>query len=231
MLVASQPKLDGIDLAIDRWCVELAHALQMTPTAEHKLAVLSVALLLLYALQSISQLLSAATGQASPAIASSSTCGAQLFTHLQRLPHAFFDRNPSGAIVSRVLNDVQQAQELVSSALIDVWMDAVSLGLVVVVLFAMDWRLALVALCIAPVVGDIHAVLLPRIKAVSHRMQETLESISGEVQERVAGAATIKSFGREDHEVSRFRTRSEHLSNARSTRSSSRPGRRCSSSC
>ena len=42
-------------------------------------------------------------------------------------------------------------------------------------------------------------------------MQETLESISGEVQERVAGATTVKSFGREEHEVSRFRERSELL--------------------
>ena len=51
-------------------------------------------------------------------------------------------------------------------------MDAVSLGLVVVVLFAMDWRLALVALCIAPVWVIFMRYFAPRIKAVSHRMQE-----------------------------------------------------------
>jgi ATP-binding cassette, subfamily B, putative efflux pump len=210
VLLASQPKLDGIDLLINRWCTGLSQLANMTPTAEHKLAVLSGVLLLLYALQSIaSYYRNYWAGIAGNRLIFELQCN--LFAHLQRLPHAFFDRNPSGAIVSRVLNDVQQAHELVNSALIDVWMDAVSLGLVVVVLFAMDWRLALVALCIAPVWVTFMRYFSPRIKAVSHRMQETLETISGEVHERVTGATTVKSFGREEHEVRQFRKRSEHL--------------------
>jgi ABC-type multidrug transport system fused ATPase/permease subunit len=210
VLLSSHPKLDGIDRVIDRWCVGLAGMAQMTPTAEHKLAALSGALLLLYALQSLaSYFRNYWAGVAGNRLIFELQC--ELFAHLQRLPHAFFDRNPSGAIVSRVLNDVQQAHELVNSAFIDVWMDAISLGLVVVVLFAMDWRLALVAMCIAPVWVIFMRYYSPRIKAVSHRMQETLEHLSGEVQERVAGATTVKSFGREEHEVSRFRERSELL--------------------
>jgi len=210
VLLASRPKLDRIDLVIDRWCIGLAHMARMTPSAEHKLVGLSAAMLLIYMLQSIaSYYRNYWAGTAGNRLIFE--LQAKLFEHLQRLPHAFFDRNPSGAIVSRVLNDVQQAQELVNSALIDVWMDAVSLGLVVVVLFAMNWRLALVALCIAPVWVTFMRYFAPRIKAVSHRMQETLESISGEVHERIAGAATIKSFGREEHEVRRFRECSERL--------------------
>ena len=96
----------------------------------------------------------------------------RLFSHLQSLPHSFFDQNPSGTIVSRVLNDVQQANELVGSALIDVWMDGVSLTLVVVALLALDWRLALVALCISPLWVAFMRFFAPRIKTVSHRMQE-----------------------------------------------------------
>jgi subfamily B ATP-binding cassette protein MsbA len=210
VLLNSHPKLDGINLVIDRWCAGLAQVARMTPTAEHKLAALSGALLLLYALQSIaSYYRNYWAGIAGNRLIFELQC--KLFAHLQQLPHAFFDRNPSGAIVSRVLNDVQQAHELVNSALIDVWMDAVSLGLVVVVLFAMDWRLALVAMCIAPVWVIFMRYFSPRIKAVSHRMQETLEHISGEVHERVTGATTIKSFGREEHEVGQFRERSERL--------------------
>src|SRR6267154_1446784 len=53
VLLVSQPKLDRIDLVIDRWCAGLSHLAGMTPGAEHKLAALSVALLLLYVLQSI----------------------------------------------------------------------------------------------------------------------------------------------------------------------------------
>jgi len=210
VLLASEPKPDRINLAIDHWCAGLAQAARMTPTAEHKLAALSGTLLLVYTLQSIaSYYRNYWAGVAGNRLIFELRC--KLFAHLQQLPHTFFDRNPSGAIVSRVLNDVQQAQELVNSALIDIWMDAASLGLVVVVLFAMDWRLALIALSIAPVWVTFMRYFSPRIKVVSHRMQETLENISGEVQERVAGATTIKSFGREQHEVRRFRESSECL--------------------
>src|SRR5512146_3271715 len=210
VLLAPQPKLDGIDVAIDRWCAGLDRVARLAPTGEHKLAALSAALLLIYILQSIaSYYRNYWAGVAGNRLIFE--LQSRLFAHLQRLPHAFFDRNPSGAIVSRVLNDVQQAHELVNSALIDIWMDAVSLGLVVAVLFAMDWRLALVALAIAPVWVIFMRYFAPRIKAVSHRMQETLETISGEVHERVAGATTVKSFGREEHEVRKFRERSEHL--------------------
>jgi ATP-binding cassette, subfamily B, putative efflux pump len=106
---------------------------------------------------------------------------------------------------------VTQANELVNSALIDVWMDAVSLGLVVLALFAMNWRLALVSICIAPVWVTFMRFFAPRIKAVSHRMQQTVEDLTGEVHERVVGAATIKSFGREEEEVREFIGRTEQL--------------------
>ncbi len=133
-------------------------------------------------------------------------CG--LFSHLHKLPHSFFDSNPPGAIVSRVLNDVTQANELVNSALVDVWMDVTSLGLVVFVLFAMNWRLALISLCIAPVWVSFMRFFSPRIKGVSHRMQQAAEELSGDVNERVVGAATIKSFGREEDEMRQFAERS-----------------------
>src|SRR5260221_128919 len=135
----------------------------------------------------------------------------RLFSHLQILPHSFFDKNPSGAIVSRVLYDVQQANELVGSALIDIWMDAISLTLVVAALLSLNWHLALVALCISPLWVAFMRFFAPRIKSVSHRMQETVAEISGEVHERVVGASTIKSFCREDHEVEQFRGQTERL--------------------
>src|SRR5262249_39987331 len=66
-------------------------------------------------------------------------------------------------------------------------------------------------LCIAPVWVVFMRYFSPRIKAVSHRMQQATEVISGEVHERVVGAATIKAFAREDHEVGQFRERNQEL--------------------
>lgn len=210
VLLTSPPKLEGVSLIIDHWCSVLCGLAGWTVTSPHKLAVLNMALLAIYALQSgASYLRSYWAGVAGNRLIFDLQCA--LFSHLQRLPHSFFDHNPAGAVASRVLNDVARARELVDSALIDVWMDGFSLGLVVIILFALDWHLALVALCIAPVWVTFVRFFSPRIKAVSHRMQETAEEITGEVHERIAGAGTIKAFGREEHESCQFRSRSEAL--------------------
>ena len=210
VLLSSHPQISGVNSVIDRWCTWGALVFGAAPSPSNKLAALSVALLCVYFLQAIaSYYRNYWAGIAGNRLILALQC--KLFSHLQRLPHSFYDRNPAGAVVSRVLNDVTQANELVNSALVDVWMDVTSLGLVVLALFAMDWRLAVVSLCIAPLWVTFMRFFSPRIKAVSHRMQETVEEINGEVHERVVGAATIKSFGREEEEVRQFTANSERL--------------------
>jgi ATP-binding cassette, subfamily B, putative efflux pump len=210
VLVASPAKFDNITRVIDRWCAGLVGLAGHHSTPTSKLAALSIVMLVLYALQSVASFYrNYWAGLAGNRLIFDLQC--RLFSHLQRLPHSFFDRNPIGSIVSRVLNDVQQANELVGSALIDVWMDGISLILVIGTLFALDWRLAIVALCIAPLWVTFMRYFSPRIKSTSHRMQETIEVIAGEVHERVAGASTIKSFCREDHEVEQFRHQTGRL--------------------
>ncbi|MBF6559238.1 MAG: ABC transporter ATP-binding protein [Candidatus Binataceae bacterium] len=212
MLLTAQPKPDRIDLAIDHWCTHLAALTGLGASAQGKLAALSLAMLALYVVQSgASYYRNLWAGVAGNRLIFS--LRSRLYAHLQQLPHSFFDRNPSGAIVSRVLNDVTQANDLVSSTLIDVWMDAVSLGLVIFALLELNWRLGLLSLCIAPLWVGFMRFFAPRIKAVSHRMQESVEIITGEVCERVVGATTVKSFGREEYEVSHFNLRNEVLFN------------------
>ena len=210
VLLASPPKFDSVMRMIDHLCVGLSGLAGCAATPTVKLAALSVVMLVLYGVQSLaSYYRNYWAGLAGNRLIFD--LQGRLFSHLQSLPHSFFDQNPSGAIVSRVLNDVQQANELVSSALIDVWMDGISLTLVVVALLLLDWRLALVALCISPLWVAFMRFFSPRIKSVSHRIQETVEEISGEVHERVIGASTIKSFCREDYEVEQFRAQTQRL--------------------
>jgi len=206
VLLTSSNQLNGTDRLINRWCAGALHAGGCAVDAQNKLAVLSVALLVLYVVQAVTSYYRNYWG---------GLAGARLifdlqrklYAHLQRLPHSFFDHNPSGGIVSRVLNDVTVANEFVSSALIDVWMDGISLILVVGLLVMLDWRLALVALAIMPSWVIFVRYFSPRIKAVGHRMQETAEALAGEVQERVAGAATVKAFCGEQREIAAFETR------------------------
>jgi ABC-type multidrug transport system fused ATPase/permease subunit len=210
VLLTARAPVDGMNHVIDRSCVSITNLIGFGTSSGDKLAVLSLALLGLYFIQGItSYFRNYWAGLAGNRLIFDLQC--KLFAHLQRLPHSFYDHNPSGAVVSRILSDVAQAQELVNSALIDVWMDGISLMLVMLVLFGLDWRLALVALCIAPVWVSFMRYFSPRIKAVSHRVQEATEELSGEVHERVIGAATVKAFTREDDEVARFSNRSEQV--------------------
>lgn len=210
VLLSHHAASDKIDQLFDAYCIHILNILHLSSGVESKLAAISISLLVLYGVQSItSYYRNYWGGIAGNQLIFKLQC--DLFAHLQELAHSYFDRNPSGAVVSRILNDVMQAHELVSSALIDVWMDAISLCLVVLALFAMDWRLALVALAIAPVWVIFMRYFSPRIKAVSHQMQEAIEDISGEVHERVVGVATVKSFGREEDEVRQFKDRTDGL--------------------
>ena len=210
LLTKQSARNDKVDRLFDAYCRNIIAALHHSPDVQAKLAVISVSLLILYGAQSVaSYYRNYWGGIAGNQLIFGLQC--DLFAHLQELAHSYFDHNPSGAVVSRILNDVMQAQELVNSALIDVWMDAISLCLVILALFAMDWRLALVALAIAPVWVVFMRYFSPRIKAVSHQMQEAVEDISGQVHERVMGVATVKSFGREADEVRHFKKRADGL--------------------
>src|SRR5262249_56212632 len=84
-----------------------------------------------------------------------------LFLHMQRLSHSFFDRNASGGIVSRFVSDIQLAQNFVGSAMINIWMDGISLGLVIWMLFVLDVRLAWISLIVQPFYRALVPFLFP----------------------------------------------------------------------
>ena len=85
--------------------------------------------------------------------------------------------------------------------MINIWMDGASLGFVVWILFVLDHRLAWISLCVVPFYVVLIRALSPRIREASHELQEVVEEFSGELQEQVAGATTVKSFAREEHEA------------------------------
>jgi subfamily B ATP-binding cassette protein MsbA len=203
VLLKPVANLDAIDLAIDRWCTALATWLGLGASAQARLEALTLALLVIYVLQGVASYFRNFWGlTAGSGLIYDLRCA--VFAHLQRLPHYFFDKTPSGAIFSRVVIDVDLAQEFVFSALTNVWIDAALLGIVGWFLFVLDRQLALMALAVMPFYVAIIRYYAPRIKHTTHRLHEVLEVFSGDLQERISGAATIKAFGREQTEIERF---------------------------
>lgn len=210
VLLVPQPHIERVNRLIDRWCIELAAMMHLGSGPTAKLEALTAGLFVLFLFQAVATYYRNYWA---------STAGHRLifdlryalFLHMQRLSHSFFDRNASGGIVSRFVSDIQLAQNFVGSAMINIWMDGISLGLVIWMLFVLDVRLAWISLIVVPFYVAVIRVLSPRIKEASHELQEVVEEFSGELQERVAGAATVKSFAREAEEAQRFHKRTTEL--------------------
>jgi ABC-type multidrug transport system fused ATPase/permease subunit len=127
-----------------------------------------------------------------------------LYRHLNRLSHSFFQTHQSGAIVSRLMADVALAQNFVGNAMTNIWMDLVTCVFYIYVLFAMDARLAAAAMIVFPFYVVAMRAFGARTTRTSRDVQEATEIFSGEVQERVANVHVVKIFRAERREVRGF---------------------------
>lgn len=134
-----------------------------------------------------------------------------LFSHVQRLSHDFFTRHQTGAIASRVVNDISLAQNFVGSALTNVWMDAVLLVALICILVSIHPMITLVSLALMPIYLYAIRAMGKRIRHSSQEVQQRLEVLSGELHEKVAGVAIVKGFARESAETKRFAAHANKL--------------------
>ncbi len=134
-----------------------------------------------------------------------------LFSHVQRLSHDFFTKHQTGAIASRVVNDISLAQNFVGSALTNVWMDAALLIALMVILVSIHPLLTFISLALMPIYIAALRAMGPRIRNSSQEVQQRLEVLAGELHEKVAGVAVVKGFARESAETKRFATHANKL--------------------
>lgn len=134
-----------------------------------------------------------------------------LYERILRMSASFFQRHKSGAIVSRMISDISLAQNLVGNALTNVWMDAVSLTVVLYFLCRIDLSLTLVALATFPVYIYFYRVLGGKLKSSSGQIQREIADISGSIQEKIAGNVVVRAFNAEKNEEELFNRDSEKL--------------------
>lgn len=127
-----------------------------------------------------------------------------LYIHITRLSHSFFQENQSGGIVSRLMSDIALAQNFIGSAMTTIWMDVASCGFYLYLLFSMDAQLAWASLLVFPFYILSMRTYGRRAKRTSRRVQDAMQDFSGDVQERVAGIGVMKSFAAEGREAKSF---------------------------
>jgi subfamily B ATP-binding cassette protein MsbA len=127
-----------------------------------------------------------------------------LYQHITRLSHSFFQTHQSGGIVSRLMADIALAQNFVGSAMTAIWMDLVTCVFYLCLLFSMDRPLAWASLLVFPFYLGAMKTYGRAAKRTTKEVQEALEEFSGDIQERVAGIQVVKSFAAERRESKSF---------------------------
>jgi len=127
-----------------------------------------------------------------------------LFNHLQTLSFRFFDGRPAGKIMSRITNDTNAIGELINGGLITIVMEGTHLLGIIIILFWMDWQLALLSFIMLPLLYIIVGRLRPRIESTWKRSRSTMSAINGNLNETIQGMRTIQAFSRQSVNNEKF---------------------------
>ncbi len=135
----------------------------------------------------------------------------QIFGHLQRLPLAFYDKNPLGRLVTRVTTDVDALNEMFTAGLVSIFGDLMLLAGIVVVLFWLDWRLALVAFSIVPLLFTLTSWFRIRVRQSFRDVRVKIARINAFLQEHITGMPVVQLFNGEERAFRDFdRVNAEH---------------------
>lgn len=137
-----------------------------------------------------------------------------LFRHLQRLQVAFFDKNPVGRLVTRVTNDVETINDMISSALVAFFDDSFVLALIVIIMFRFNWKLSLIALSVVPLIAIGTGVFRRAVRDSYRRVRLAVAGINTFLQEHISGMAVVQVFNRERVAFDEFRVINNEHRNA-----------------
>jgi len=128
----------------------------------------------------------------------------RLYSHLQELSLSFYDERRTGEIMSRVTADTTLVQTVITNNLLSLVQQVFTLVAVVAIILVTDWRLALVALAVAPLLVVMGALVGRRTRALSRQAQEQLAEASTVLEETLSAVCVVKAFGRETYEQGRY---------------------------
>jgi ATP-binding cassette subfamily B protein len=135
----------------------------------------------------------------------------RVFDHIQRQSLAFFDRNKSGVLVSRMTADIESLAELVQWGVLQFVAAAILLTFSLVVLFALSWQLTLVALMVLPIIIVASIKFQRDSNAAYLEVRERVGQNLSALQEGISGVRVIQAYAREPEQRRRFRTSNRAL--------------------
>jgi ATP-binding cassette subfamily B protein len=128
----------------------------------------------------------------------------QIFDHLQRMPIGFYERRRAGVLISRMTNDVEALDQLVTDSVVTLFQSGLTLIGTIVILLVLDWKLALLTFVMFPLMAL--ASLAFRIASADafRRTRETIGAITANLQETLSGVRVVRAFATEARHIERF---------------------------
>jgi ATP-binding cassette subfamily B protein len=128
----------------------------------------------------------------------------RIFGHLQRIDVGFYDRNPVGRLMTRVTSDVDVLNDLFTSGVVAAFGDMFTLVGIMAMLIVMDWRLALVAFSVLPLILLVTQWFRRNVRDSYRTIRAWIARINAFLQENITGMATVQLFRREAENFARF---------------------------
>ena len=131
---------------------------------------------------------------------------AELFTHLQALSMAYHDQHKVGDLMSRVTNDSEAINQVLSNGLITFITNILMLGGIMVSMFLLNWQLAIGTLILLPLMIYITTLVTRRSRVAFREVQRNLGTMNAVMEENIAGIRVVKAFARAEDTVAQFET-------------------------
>ena len=130
---------------------------------------------------------------------------AKIFRHILQFKMSYFDKNSVGKLVTRVVSDIETIAAFFSSGVFTIVSDVLQMFAVAALMFYFNWKLALIALAVLPILIYATRVFQQAIKATFQEVRNQVANLNGFVQERVTGMKIVQLFNREKVEYKSFK--------------------------
>jgi subfamily B ATP-binding cassette protein MsbA len=135
----------------------------------------------------------------------------KVYSHIQSLSLSFFTKNPTGILMSRIMNDVGMVQGAVTDAVTGLLKDVFTIIGLVAVIFYRDWKLALIAMVVFPVAVYPIVKFGRKLRSYSTRSQTSMAELTTILLETITGTRIVKAFNMENYERKRFAKENQRL--------------------
>jgi ATP-binding cassette, subfamily B, multidrug efflux pump len=193
-LELAPPKL--FQVSVDRYLVPASHQAISVATARHGLVLISLLYLMVLFFDFLAQYVQIRIMQR-VGQQTMYDMRQEIFAHIQRLSMSYYDKNPVGRLVTRVTTDVDALNDLFAAGVVTMINDFFLLAVMVGVLLYLNWRLALAALAVLPLILAVTFVFRRFVREANRRIRTAIARINAFLQEYISGMSIVQVFNRE----------------------------------